>query len=92
MWRPADWARRKGLYAELHPEMSGMEDSIDRLSFTLSHSNPEAMRELKKMFWRGCEDWDELLKERAAISGRLILSEYSRNFIHKFRAKNKMAK
>lgn len=86
-WRSGDWARRKGLYAELHPEISGMEESIERLSFTLSHSNPEAMKELKKVFWKGTEDWDELLKERAAISGRLILSEYSRKFIANFRSK-----
>jgi len=87
-WRSADWARRKGLYAELHPDVSGMDDSIERLSFTLSHSNPVAMKELKKVFWKGTEDWDELLKERAAISGKLILSEYSREAIRKFRTKS----
>jgi len=84
-WRSADWARRKGLYAELHPDILGMDDSIERLSFTLSHSNPDAMRELKEVFWKGTEDWDRLLKERAAISGKLILSEYSKEFIRKFR-------
>ena len=88
-WRPADWARRKGLYAELHPEASGMEDSIERLSFTLSHSNPEAIKELKREFWAGTENWDELLKERASISGRLILSEHSREAIQKFKSKSK---
>lgn len=88
MWRSGDWARRKGLYAELHPEASGMEESIERLSFTLSHYNPEATKELKKVFWKGTEDWDDLLKERAAISGRLILSEQSRSFIQKFKTKN----
>lgn len=87
MFRSSDWARRKGLFAELHPELESMEDSISRLSFTLSHSNPEAMVELKKVFWKGTEDWDELLKERAAISGRLILSKYSRDFILNFKAK-----
>lgn len=89
MWRSADWAKRKGLYAELHPEPQGMEESIERLSFTLSQSNPEAMRELKKIFWKGTENWDELLRERAAISGRLILSDYSKNFIEKFKSKAK---
>lgn len=88
-WRSADWARRKGLYAELHPEVSGMEDSIERLSFTLSHSNPEAMKELKREFWSGTENWDELLKERASISGRLILSDHSREAIQKFKRKTK---
>lgn len=89
MWRSSDWAKRKGLYAELHPEVDGMEESIERLAFTLSHSNPEAMHELKKIFWKGTENWDELLKERAAISGRLILSEYSKSFIEKFKNKAK---
>lgn len=88
MWRSADWARRKGLYAELHPEPAAMEESIERLSFTLSHFNPEATKELKKTFWKGTEDWDDLLRERAAISGRLILSDYTKNFIQKFKSKS----
>ena len=90
LFRSSDWARRKGLYAELHPELESMEDSISRLSFTLSHSNPKAMAELKKVFWKGTEDWDDLLKERAAISGRLILSDYSKDFIQKFKSKVKL--
>lgn len=87
LWRPADWARRKGLYAELHNEVAGMDDSIARLSTSLSHYNPEAMKELKKAMWKGTEHWDELLKERAAISGRLVLSTYTKAFIKKFKEK-----
>lgn len=89
LWRPADWARRKGLFAELHADAAGMDDSITRLSTALSKSSPEAMKELKKIFWKGTEHWDELLKERAAISGKLILSDYSKNFITKFKEKQK---
>ena len=85
MWRSADWARRKGLFAELHADVAGMDDSIKRLSSTLSLSNPEAMIELKKIFWKGTEHWDSLLKERAAISGKLILNEFSQEFIRKFK-------
>ncbi|CAA9471346.1 MAG: hypothetical protein AVDCRST_MAG96-431 [uncultured Segetibacter sp.] len=88
MWRSADWAKRKGLYAELHPEPSGMEESIERLSFALSHYSAEATKELKQVFWKGTEDWDDLLRERAAISGRLILSEHTRSFIQKFKSKS----
>lgn len=89
MWRSADWARRKGLFAELHSDKTGMDDSINRLAITLSLSNPEAMKELKKIFWKGTDAWDTLLQERAAISGRLILSEYTKSFIAKFKiAKN----
>ncbi|HRH61143.1 MAG TPA: enoyl-CoA hydratase/isomerase family protein [Chitinophagaceae bacterium] len=89
LWRPADWARRKGLYAELHADAGGMDDSIERLSNHLAHYNPDAMKELKKVFWHGTEHWDELLKERAAVSGRLILSDYSKNFIQQFKEKAK---
>ncbi len=89
MWRSGDWARRKGLFAELHPDVEGMDESIRRLSQNLANSNPDAISELKKIFWKGTEHWDELLMERAAISGRLILSEYSKSFIEKFKQKEK---
>lgn len=86
MWRNADWARRKGLFAELHPTAEGMDESIQRLSHTLMQTSPEAMAELKKTLWKGTEHWDKLLIERAAISGRLILSEFSKKTIEKFRS------
>ncbi len=88
-WRPADWARRKGLYAELHNDVAGMDDSITRLSTTLSHYSPEAMKNIKDIFWKGTEHWDNLLKERARTSGKLILGEYSRNYIAQFKNKQK---
>jgi methylglutaconyl-CoA hydratase len=64
MWRNADWARRKGLYSELHTSVEDMDESIRRLANQLSHSSPEAMKELKKTFWQGTEHWDELLIKR----------------------------
>ncbi|BAV09567.1 methylglutaconyl-CoA hydratase [Filimonas lacunae] len=82
-WRNGDWARRKGLFAELHPTLESMEESIQRLTHTLSHSNPDAIAELKKEFWKGTEHWDQLLMERAAISGKLILSEHSKQALKK---------
>lgn len=87
-WRTADWASSNGLFAELHADTAGMDESIKRLATTLSNSSPEAMQEIKKILWKGTEGWDALLKERAATSGRLILSEYSKNFIKKFKSRN----
>lgn len=87
LWRNADWARKKGLYAELHPDVNGMDESIRRLAETLVHSSPEAMEEMKKVFWQGTEHWDKLLIERAAISGRLVLSDFTREAIAKFKTK-----
>jgi methylglutaconyl-CoA hydratase len=87
MWRNADWARRKGLFAELHPNTIDMDEAIYRLSHVLVQSNPDAMAEMKKIFWKGTEHWGELLPERAAISGKLILSDFSRKAIEKFKKK-----
>lgn len=87
MWRSADWAKRKGLYAELHTDMQSMDESLARLSNTLMHSSPEAMTEMKKIFWQGTEHWNELLIERAKISGRLVLSDFTKEAIAKFKKK-----
>jgi methylglutaconyl-CoA hydratase len=87
MWRNADWAKRKGLFSEVHDSVESMDESVYRLANTLAHSNPMAMADMKKIFWQGTEHWDALLKERAAISGRLVLSEFTRNAIEKFKAK-----
>ncbi len=87
MWRTADWARRNGLFAEVYPGIAEMDESVSRLADTLSHSSPQAMAELKKVCWKGTEHWDQLLVERAAISGRLVLSEFTREAIAKFKKK-----
>jgi methylglutaconyl-CoA hydratase len=86
-WRNADWARRKGLYAELHQTVEAMDESIEKLANTLSHSSPEAMNEMKKVFWKGTEHWDELLIERTKISGRLVLSEFTKQAIERTKTK-----
>jgi methylglutaconyl-CoA hydratase len=64
-----------------------MDAAIDTLSTKLANSNPEAMSSLKEIFWQGTEHWDELLLSRAAISGRLVLSDFTRNAISAFKAK-----
>ncbi len=88
MWRNADWARKKGLFAEMHLTIEGMDESIQRLTNTLMQSSSVAMAEMKKTFWKGTEHWDKLLIERAAISGKLVWSEFAKKAIEKFKAKN----
>jgi len=87
MWRNADWAKRKGLFAEVHNSIENMDESIARICHTLAHSSPDAMAEMKKIFWKGTEHWDQLLDERAAISGRLVVSKFTKDAIAKFKAK-----
>ena len=43
---------------------------------------------LKKEMWKGTENWDELLIERAGMSGKLVLSDFTINAINKFKQKN----
>lgn len=87
LWRNADWAKKKGLFAEVHQSVQNMDDAVYRLSNTLSHSSQEATSELKKMFWHGTENWDTLLKEKAAISARLAMSSFTKEAIENFRQK-----
>lgn len=87
MWRNADWARRKGLYAELHASVEGLDEAVHRLADRLAHSSPDAMEQMKKMFWQGTSDWDELLAARAEISGALVLSHFTKEAIARFKAK-----
>ena len=86
-WKDATWASSYGLYSEVFETAEEMDTSIQELALKLSKSSPEAMAELKKMLWKGTEDWSKLLKERAAISGRLVLSDFTRNAIAAFKAK-----
>jgi methylglutaconyl-CoA hydratase len=85
LWRNADWGKKKGLFAEVHESIENMDHSVNRLAQTLAHANPEAMKEMKKMFWKGTEHWDELLHESAAISGRLVLGDFTKEAIARFK-------
>lgn len=86
-WRSAEWAKKHGLYSEIYKNEEELDDAIHHLAGKLAHSNPEAMAMLKKVFWQGTEHWDKLLDERAAMSGKLVLSAFTRNAISKFKAK-----
>jgi methylglutaconyl-CoA hydratase len=87
IWRPADWARRHGLYAELHPTAEDMNESIQRLANELAHANPEAIAELKKILWEGTENWDTVLHQRAAISGKLVINPFTKAALEKLKKK-----
>jgi methylglutaconyl-CoA hydratase len=86
-WYTAEWAREKGLYAEVFEDIYLMDNAIGALANKLASSNPEAMSMLKKVFWEGTENWDTLLAERAAMSGKLVLSDFTKNAINAFKKK-----
>jgi len=86
-WRDAAWGERHGLYAKLFDDVAAMDDAVTSLATTLAASNPEAMSMLKRVFWAGTEQWDTLLAERAAMSGTLVLSDFTRNAIGAFKTR-----
>jgi methylglutaconyl-CoA hydratase len=86
-WRSAHWAYERGLFADIFEDESSMDNAIDVLANKLSKSNPEAMMMLKKIFWEGTENWDTLLSERAGMSGKLVLSDFTVNAINTFKSK-----
>ena len=85
-WKDARWAAQQGMYTEVFDNASDMDNAIDALTTDLSLSNPEAMSELKRVLWEGTEHWDSLLMERAAVSGRLVLSSFTKDAIARFKS------
>ena len=83
IWRSAEWAQQRGLYAELHPEVAALDARLAQLVSQLAASNPEATAALKRVFWEGTEHWRELLAERARLSGTLVVSEAARKTIER---------
>ena len=80
----AEWASQKGLYNQVYDSLEELDEAVQKFAENLCTYNPEAMREMKKVFWSGTEDWDRLLAERAVISGRLVLSEFTKETLKKF--------
>lgn len=84
-WKDSGWAKEKSLFAEVFETHEALDDAVHKLASTLAHSNPEAMLMLKQIMWEGTEHWDRLLNERAAMSGKLVLSDFTRSAIGKFK-------
>lgn len=79
----AEWARQKGLYAQVYDSTQALDEAVQVFAENLCNYNPEAMAEMKKVMWTGTENWDTLLAERAIISGRLVLSDFTKETLKK---------
>lgn len=84
-WQNAYWAKEHGLYAKVYETIAEMDKEIDFLAQKLAGYNPEALAEMKTVLWENTAHWDELLYERAAISGKLVLSESTKNALSQFK-------
>ncbi|HUH25168.1 MAG TPA: enoyl-CoA hydratase/isomerase family protein [Flavobacterium sp.] len=86
-WKSAEWAYENKLFTQLFNDTTTLDEALEQFTTRLSNYNPEALHEMKKVLWEGTEHWDTLLKERAAISGTLVLSDFTVNALNAFKAK-----
>ncbi len=84
-WKNAYWAQEKGLFSKVFDTMKALDKDLEFFVIKLSAYNPEALEEWKKVLWKDTSHWDTLLVERAAITGKLVLSEFTRNALSKFK-------
>ncbi|MDN3547963.1 enoyl-CoA hydratase/isomerase family protein [Mucilaginibacter aquaedulcis] len=83
-FQTAQWACDKGLYNNIYPDIISLDVGVDELTEKLVSYNPDALKALKEILWEGTENWDELLNERAAISGELVLSAFTQEALQHF--------
>jgi methylglutaconyl-CoA hydratase len=86
-WRDANWCADHGLYTRLCDNLPALDQVLGTLAHRLAAFNPEAISKLRATFWEGTDNWDTLLEERAAMSGTLVLSDFTRNAIAAFEKK-----
>ena len=84
-WRSAEWGERNGLYARIVENAEALDSAVPAFAKQLAQANPDALARIKKITLEGTEHWPQLLEARAAMSGELVLSEYTRNAIAKFK-------
>lgn len=84
-WKSAIWANQKGLYAKVFATTAELDAEIMAFANKLAAYNPEALLEMKKVFWEGTENWNTLLYERAEISGKLVLSDFSKKALNQLK-------
>ncbi|MFV8269291.1 enoyl-CoA hydratase/isomerase family protein [Flavobacterium sp. GT2N3] len=84
-WKTADWAKDNGLYANTFETIEALDAAIVDFTDKLAGYNPEALLEMKNVFWEGTQHWDTLLLERAAISGKLVLSDFTKKALSQFK-------
>ena len=84
-WKTAYWAKDKGLYARVFENIKDLDKEITIFTEKLASYNPQALLEMKRVLWKGTENWTTILMENAAISGELVLSDFTRNALSKFK-------
>ncbi|MFA5555585.1 MAG: enoyl-CoA hydratase/isomerase family protein [Flavobacteriaceae bacterium] len=84
-WKNAYWAKNKGLYAEVYESVKDLDKELETFCMKLAECNPDALYQMKKVIWEGTDNWNTLLYERAKISGKLVLSDFTKKALQKLK-------
>lgn len=84
-WKNAYWAQEKGLYAKVLENIKELDKELEIFTSKLASYNPDALSDMKRVLWEGTENWDGLLTDRAKISGRLVLSDFTKQALSQFK-------
>lgn len=85
-WFDAPWALHAGLFQAIYADNNELDLAVQEFASSLSNYSPEALQDIKRVLWQNTEHWDTLLYERAAISGRLVLSEFTKKKLGELKA------
>lgn len=86
-WVPASWCLESGFYNKVFDNEQDLDAATLEFSQQLSKYSPDAMKNLKSIFWENASDWDKIMPERAAMSGKLVLSDFTKETLNKFKSK-----
>ncbi|OCB77357.1 enoyl-CoA hydratase/isomerase family protein [Flavobacterium crassostreae] len=84
-WQSPQWAHQKGLYTQLHQDQPSLDQAVAERAAKLASYNPEALTQLKKILWHNTPNWEQLMLERATISGQLVLSQHTKTALEQFK-------
>lgn len=87
VWKSPEWVKGKGMFNEILPDAKSCEEAVTKFAENLSVYSLEAMRDLKSIFWQGTEDWLDIMPKRAEMSGHLVLSDFTKETLLKFKSK-----
>lgn len=86
-WHDAARCERHGLYAQVVPDIAALDAAVHAHATRLAAANPEAMAEMKRIYWKDTENWESLMDTRAQMSGRMVLSDFTKEALQRFRAR-----
>lgn len=86
-WVSSDWCLKHGFYNKTFSKPEDLQKATQEFTEQLSQYSPEAMKNLKSIFWENAENWDEIMPKRAAMSGKLVLSDFTKETLNKFKSK-----